>query len=125
MSENPMSSLRIRRMLGRSDALPPFAMVFGPSWVSGVLPRQADAEAEIVGQVHGAQQFQRPPLGAEREALDRQQGAAGLDAQQFRTGGIRQRRADGLLCLLDGMAELFLEHAIQDRKSTRLNSSHS
>src|SRR3954470_10932376 len=112
-----MSSLRIRRMLGRSDALPPFAMVFGPSWVgSGGLPRQADAETEIIGQVHRAQKFKRPSLGAEREALDGEQWAAGLHAQQLCAGGIRQRSANGLLCVLDAMAELFLEHAVhQDR----------
>src|SRR2546423_1869949 len=118
MSENPMSSLRMIRMLGLSEALPPFDMVLvlldDVARCSGMAPRQTDAEAEIVRQIDRAQQFQRASVLAEGQAFDRQQRAAGLHAQKFCAGGIGKRGADGLLRFLDGKAEFVFEYAVHD-----------
>src|SRR4051812_25405443 len=100
MSENPMSSLRMIRILGLSGALSPFAMVVSllveADWRSGLAPCQIDAEAKVFRQIHRAQQLQRPAVCIDGQTLDRQQGTAALDAKQLRRGGVRQRGADGL-----------------------------
>src|ERR1043166_34949 len=110
-----MSSLRMIRMLGLSGALPPFAMVvflLEALKCSGMTPRQIDAEAKIVRQINRAQQFKRASVRVYGETFDRQQRAAGLDAEQAAGGGVRERGADGLRGFPDIEPDLGFEHAV-------------